>query len=330
MDFNNKIKRRKRMYIGIDLGGTGIKVGLVDKNYKIVASGSVPTGASRHYSEIIKDMAMLAIKVTTEAGYDIEKDVESVGIGSPGTCDSENGILVYANNLNFKNVPMREEMKKYINLPIHIGNDANVAALGEFMVIEDKNVENMIAITLGTGVGGGIIINKKIYEGFNGAAGELGHFQMQVDDGEQCTCGRCGCWEAYASVTALIRQTKRAIEKNPDCEMAKSINGDINNVGGKTSFDFSKKGDKVANEVVDNYIRYIAEGIVSVINIFQPEVLVIGGAISKEGDYLLNPIKAKVGEQLYSRGLTQQTDIRIAKLGNDAGIIGAALLGAQK
>ncbi len=316
------------MYIGIDLGGTGIKVGLVDESYKIVASGTVPTGAQRHYSEIIKDMAMLAIKVTEEAGYDINKDVKCVGIGSPGTCDSENGILIYANNLNFENVPMRAEMQKYIDLPIYIGNDANVAALGEFMVLEDKKVENMIAVTLGTGVGSGVVIGRKLYEGFNGAGGELGHFQIQVNGGEPCTCGRNGCWEAYASVTALIRETKRAIEKNPDCEMAKSVDGDLSKVGGKTSFDFAKKGDKVALEVVENYLRYVAEGIVSVINIFQPEVLVIGGAISKEGDYLLKPVKEIVSKNVYSR-FVKQTDVRIAKLGNDAGIIGAALLGAQ-
>ncbi len=316
------------MYIGIDLGGTGIKVGLVDENYKIIASGSVPTGAQRHYSEILKDMAMLAIKVTKDAGYDIEKDVSSIGIGSPGTCDSKNGILVYANNINFEKVPMREEIQKYINLPVYIGNDANVAALGEFMVLGDDSVEDMIAITLGTGVGGGIIINKRIYEGFNGAAGEIGHFQVMTDNGEPCTCGRDGCWEAYASVTALIRETKRAIEKHPDSMMAKMVDGDLSKVNGKTSFDCAKQGDKAAQEVVDKYIKYVAEGIVSVINIFQPEVLVIGGAISKEGNYLLDPIKEWAAKKSYTR-FVPETDIRIAKLGNDAGIIGAALLGKQ-
>lgn len=316
------------MYIGIDLGGTGIKAGLVDDNYKILHTASVPTGAQRHYSEIIKDMAMLAIRVTEEADFDIKKDVKSVGIGSPGTCDSENGILVYSNNINFENVPMREEMNKYIDLPIYIGNDANVAALGEFMVLDDKNVNHMVAITLGTGIGGGVIINKKIYDGFNGAAAEIGHFQVQMTDGEACTCGRNGCWEAYGSVTALIRETKRAIEAHPDCDMAKDVTAHDGHVSGKTAFVWAKKGDPVAQEVVDNYIHAVAEGIVSVINIFQPEVLVIGGAISKEGDYLLNPIKKHVEQFRYSRSIPQ-TEIRIAKLGNDAGIIGAALLGAD-
>lgn len=319
-------KGRINMYIGIDLGGTGIKAGLVDEKYNIVHSASVPTGAERHYTEIIKDMASLAIRVTEEAGYDIKKDVKSIGIGSPGTCDSKNGILIYANNLNFFQVPMREEMQKYINLPVYIGNDANVAALGEFKALGDDTIEHMIAITLGTGVGGGIIINKKIYEGFNGAGGEIGHFQVQMTDGEDCTCGRRGCWEAYGSVSALIRDTKRAAQAHPESEMAKDIAANGGKVTGKTSFVWAKKGDSVAKEVVENYIKAVAEGIVSVINIFQPEVLVIGGAISKEGDYLLNPIKEIVEKFRYSRSIPQ-TDIRIAKLGNDAGIIGAALLG---
>lgn len=314
------------MYIGIDLGGTNIKAGLVDENYKIIHSASVPTGAQRHYSEIIKDMALLAIRVAKEAGYDIEKDVASVGIGSPGTCDNKNGLLIYSNNINFENVPMRAEMNKYINLPIYIGNDANVAALGEYMILNDESVEHFVAITLGTGVGGGVIINKKLYSGFNGAAAEIGHFQVMCENGVPCTCGRIGCWEAYGSVTGLIRITKEAITKNPDSVMAEKIGGDLSKVGGKTAFDAAKLGDPVAQEVVDRYLRYVAEGIVSVINIFQPNVLVIGGAISKEGDYLLNPVKEWVAKLRYSRSIPQ-TDIRIAKLGNDAGIIGAALLG---
>ncbi len=313
------------MYIGIDLGGTGIKVGLVDENHQIIHRANAPTLATRHYSEIIKDMAELAKKVVREAGYAINKDIKSIGIGSPGSCDSKNGVVIYANNLNFNNVPMREEMQKYINLPVYIGNDANVAALGEFKVV-DEDISNLVAITLGTGVGGGVIIDKKIYEGFNGEAAELGHMQVQMINGESCTCGRCGCWEAYASITALVRDTKRAIEAHPECPMAKDVIAHDIRVSGKTSFMWAKAGDSVAQTVVDNYIKAIAEGIASVINIFQPEVLAIGGAISKEGDYLLKPIKQIVNKTTYSR-TNKVTDIRIAKLGNDAGIVGAALLG---
>jgi len=316
------------MYIGIDLGGTNIKVGLVDDNCKILHSGMVPTGAKRSYQEILKDMAELAIRVTKEAGCDITKDVKSIGIGSPGTCDSKNGVLVYTNNINFDNVPMRAEIQKYIDLPVYIGNDANVAAWGEFVTLNDPDLEHMIFITLGTGVGGGVIINRKIYDGFNGAAAEIGHFQVAKDGGEMCTCGRSGCWEAYGSVTALIRETKRAIEANPGCVMAKKVEENDGRVSGRTAFDAAKGGDAIAQKVVDEYIHNIAEGMASVINIFQPQVLVIGGAISKEGDYLVNPIKEWVARFRYSKNIPQ-TEIRIAQLGNDVGIIGAALLGKE-
>lgn len=314
------------MYVGIDLGGTGIKVGLIDENHNIIHRANAPTLATRrHYSEIIKDMAELAKKVVREAGYDINKDIKSIGIGSPGSCDSKNGVVIYANNLNFINVPLRAEMQKYIGLPVYIGNDANVAALGEFKFL-DEDISEMVAITLGTGVGGGVIIDKKIYEGFNGEAAELGHMQVQMINGESCTCGRTGCWEAYASITALVRDTKRAIQAHPECAMAKAVAAHDVRINGKTPFLWAKKGDSVARKVVDNYIKAIAEGIASVINIFQPEILVIGGAISKEGEYLLNPIKEIASKATYSR-TDRVTDIRIAKLGNDAGIIGAALLG---
>lgn len=313
------------MYIGIDLGGTNIKAGLVDDNYKILHSAMVPTGAQRPQDEIVKDMAMLAIRVANEAGYDINKDVKSIGIGSPGTSDSKNGVLVYANNINFLDVPIRAEMQKYIDLPIYLGNDANVAAWGEFAVLDDPDIQHMVAITLGTGVGGGVIINRQIYDGFNGSAAEIGHFQVEQNNGEPCTCGRTGCWESYGSVTGLIRETNRAIEKNPNCSMAKYAK-ESGKVSGRTAFDAAKAGDLVAKDVVDRYIRSVAEGIVSVINIFQPQVLVIGGAISKEGDYLLDPINEWVKRFRYTRNVPQ-TEIRIAKLGNDAGIIGAALLG---
>ena len=312
------------MYIGIDLGGTNIAVGLVDDAGTIIHKESAPTLAKRHYSEIIKDMANLSLKVVKDAGYDLNK-VKAIGIGSPGTPDNEKGLLIYTNNINFYNVPMREEMQKHINLPVYIENDANCAALAEAIAGAAKDARSCIAITLGTGVGGGIIIDKKIYSGFNHAGGELGHTIIQID-GEPCTCGRKGCWETYASATALVRQTKKAAKENPDSLIYKMVNGDIEKIGGKTAFDASRAGDAVGASVVKTYIRYIAEGIINVINIFQPEILVIGGGICKEGDYLLNPLKEIVKKHVYSKDIPQ-TEIKVAQLGNDAGIIGAAMLG---
>jgi len=311
------------MYIGIDLGGTNIAVGLVGENGNILHKDSVPTCSSRHYTEIIKDMAMLSMKVVEDAGHTMD-DVKAVGIGSPGTPDAAEGMIVYANNLNFYHVPMRTEFQKYINLPVYIENDANCAALAEAVAGAAKDVRNSITITLGTGVGSGIIIDQKIYSGFNYAGGEFGHTVVQMD-GEPCTCGRKGCWETYASATAFIRQTREAISKNPDSLMYDMVAGDLDKVNGKTAFDAAKQGDDTAKRVVDNYIRFIAVGVANAINVFQPQAVVIGGGISKEGEYLLEPLRKYVYEEIYCKELLR-TEIKAALLGNDAGIIGAAML----
>lgn len=311
-------------YIGVDLGGTNIAAGVVDENGKILSQGSTPTLNERHYSEIVKDMAELCRKVAQDAGLGL-KDIKAVGIGSPGSIDNANGVVAYSNNINMDHTPIAEELQKYIDLPVNVENDANAAAFGEY-VVNGGGADDFVFITLGTGVGGGVIINKKIYRGFNGVGGELGHVTL-VHGGEPCTCGNKGCWEAYASVTALIRQTKAAMEKNPDSLMFK-IAEDEGKVSGKTAFAAAKQGDAAAQAVVDKYIEYVADGIVGMINIFQPEKLVIGGGISKEGDYLLKPIIDYVNKYQYNRYM-KKTEISIAKLFNEAGIIGAALAARQ-
>lgn len=313
------------MYIGIDLGGTNIAVGLVDDTPKVVASASRLTKSQRPYQEIVKDMAELCREVTEGAGYTMD-DIKGIGVGSPGTVDNDKGEIIYANNLNWHHVPLVEELKKYYpNIPMGTENDANAAAYGEYVAV-GNGAKSFIAVTLGTGIGGGIILDGKIYSGFNKSGGEIGHIGL-VYDGEPCTCGKNGCWEAYASVTALIRQTEAAIEKDPDGLMAK-LAKESGKVSGRTAFTAAKEGDKQAQEVVNQYLKYVAEGIVSVINIFQPEILVIGGGISREGDYLLNPIKEYINKYVYCKDV-KQTEIKIATLFNDAGIIGAALASVQ-
>lgn len=309
------------MYIGIDLGGTNIAAGLVSAELKVIAYESRPTLPQRPYQEIIRDIAELCQGVTAKAGYTMA-DVQGIGIGAPGTIDSKTGSVVYANNLNWKHVPLAAELRSYFpQIPIGVENDANAAAYGEYIAC-DGTAENFVAITLGTGVGGGLVFNRKIFRGFNGAGGELGHITL-VHDGEPCTCHKKGCWEAYASVTALIAQTTAAIESHPDSLLA-SLAKKQGRVTGKTSFDAAKAGDPTGKAVVEQYLRYVADGIVSIINIFQPEILVIGGGISKEGDYLLNPILDYVHQNVYCKDVPQ-TKIKIATLFNDAGIIGAAL-----
>ena len=307
-------------YIGIDLGGTNIAVGLVDENGKILAKDSTPTLAEREYPEIVKDMITLSDNVVKASGFSMS-DVKAIGIGSPGSIDYKNGKVAYANNIKFHNTPLAEEIKKYYDIPVFLENDANAAAFGEY-IAAGEGAKVFAAITLGTGVGGGVIIDNKIFRGSNGAGAELGHFTL-IHNGLPCTCGKNGCWECYASATALVNQTKVAMSKYPESLM-NTIAKENGSVNGRTAFDAAKKGDAAAQQVVDKYIEYIADGIVSIVNIFQPEKLVIGGGISKEGDYLLKPIIEYVRKYDYNK-LFEQTKITTATLYNDAGIVGAAL-----
>lgn len=312
-------------YIGIDVGGTGIKAGVVTGDGKIIKSCAIATRQNSHYTELMKDMADLVFKTLGEAGVSMD-EIKSVGIGFPSAVDDKNGIVVYTANINLNNAPVVVELKKYIDKPIYIGNDANCAALGEFFALNDDSVENFIAVTLGTGVGGGIIINKKLYTGFNGSAGEIGHIRL-VMDGEKCSCGRDGCWECYASATALIRDSKKAADAAPGSLLAKNIRANGGRSNGKLVFDTAKQGDETAKAVIANYVKYISEGLIDMINTFQPSVIAIGGGVSRQGDNLLNPIKEYIKGKTYGTSFIEPCTITMAKLGNDAGIVGAAFLG---
>lgn len=307
--------------IGIDLGGTNIAAGIVDENGKILAKASTPTLAKRPVEEIVADMAKVCKKAADKAGCGLN-GIGSIGVGIPGTVDNERGVAVYTCNVPMENTPLRDMLQEYINKPVYIENDANAAALGEYK-INGNGAKSFIFITLGTGVGGGIILDGRIYRGFNGVGGELGHMTL-VSGGELCGCGKRGCWEQYASVTALVRQTKAAMEKHPESLMHKIVQT-YGKVSGRTAFEAAKKGDRAGAAVVEQYLEYVADGIVSILNIFQPEKILIGGGISHEGDYLLGPVKEFVYKYDYNRYMPK-TEIEIAKLFNDAGIIGAAML----
>ena len=312
-------------YIGVDLGGTNIAAGIVDEKGNLLKKASIPTGAEREADEVIKDMAGLCKKLIDEQGITVD-DVEYAGVATPGTADHDNGIVVYANNLRFLNYPLADKLKEFLGVKkVLIENDANAAAKGEAACGAAKGYANSVMITLGTGLGGGIIIDNKIYSGFNYAGAELGHMVIEVD-GLPCSCGRKGCWEAYSSATGLINMTKVKLAETKDTVMHEMVAHD-GKVSGRTAFDAMRKGDKAAKEVVDKYIYYLAMGIVNIINIFQPEVLVIGGGICNEKHYLTDPLMDIVDKEQYSRNSTKKTEIRIATLGNDAGIIGAAMLG---
>lgn len=317
-----------KYYIGIDLGGTNIVAGVVDENYKIIAKASTKTNLPRPEKDIAADMAKVSIQAAKEAGLDMNQ-IEWVGVGTPGIANSETGIIEYSCNLGFDNTPMVDYIKEYINKPVFIENDANAAAYGEYVAGAAKGAKNAICITLGTGVGSGIVIDGKIYSGSNFAGAEIGHMVIEVD-GPQCTCGRKGCFEVFSSATGLIRMTKEAMSENQDTLMHKITVDRNGKITARTSFDAMRKGDKVATEVVDKFIKYLASGITTTINIFQPDILCIGGGICNEGDTLLLPIRDLVKKEVYTKNSPKNTEIVIAKLGNDAGIIGAAFLGAAK
>ena len=316
-----------KYYVGIDLGGTNIVAGVVDEEYNIIAKASTKTNCPRPEKEIADDMARMAVEAVRNAKLTMDQ-IEWIGVGTPGIANSEKGIIEYSNNLGFKNTPMVKYIQESINKPVFIENDANAAAYGEFVAGAAKGARNAVCITLGTGVGGGIIIDGKIYSGSNFAGAEIGHTVIEVD-GAQCSCGRKGCFEAYSSATGLIRMTKEAMAEHPDSIMNKTAS-ERGKVTARTSFDCMRAGDKYAKAVVDKYIKYLAAGITNTINIFQPDILCIGGGVCNEGDPLLLPMKELVAKEVYTRNSEKNTDIVIAKLGNDAGIIGAAFLGKAK
>ena len=308
------------MRIGIDLGGMSVKAGLVNDELQIVYKEAIPTDIANGKEKLAQDIIDLIKRVCEKA----EGKVDGIGIGVPGDVNKFTGRVVYCNNIPLADIDLKGEIEKATGISTYINNDANVAALGEVLAGAAKEYSDAVMITIGTGVGCGIVMNNEIYLGCNGAAGEIGHHCIEVD-GLQCACGRKGCYELYASTTALIRMTREAMEANPDSKMWE-IAGSIEKAGGKTAFDAMRAGDAVATEVVNTFIKYVAAGLVNVVNIFQPEVLIIGGGISKEGEYLMAPLREIICRDRYSRGEVQ-ADFVVATLGNDAGIIGASQLG---
>lgn len=308
------------VHVGVDLGGTNIAVGIVTEDHKIIGRGKVKTVREHSPEDTVKDMATAVRLAVENAGVSME-EIADIGIAAPGSVDPETGVVSYANNLSFRDTPVCDLLQQDLGIPCLIENDANAAAYGELLAGAGKGASNFVMITLGTGVGGGVIIDGKIYSGFNHAGAELGHMII-IKDGEQCTCGAKGCYECYASATALIHQTKAAMDAHPDSKMWE-LSAE-RGVSGRTAFDAMRAGDAAGKQVVEQYIDYIACGLISLVNIFQPEFIAIGGGICNEGETLLAPLRRKVAEGDYNKSLTRKTSICKAALGNDAGIIGAA------
>ncbi|MCI9402650.1 MAG: ROK family protein [Oscillospiraceae bacterium] len=308
-------------YIGIDLGGTNVAAGLVDKEGKLLGEASIPTpqGAGAVADAIVQ----AAQKVAENAGIAMT-EVESVGLAVPGTFDPKMGLVYRAVNLGLENVPLGSMVGQRLDLPVVLENDANAAALGEFVAGAGRGHSSLVAVTLGTGVGAGAILDGKLYVGFNYAALEAGHMVIRRG-GRQCNCGRKGCWEAYASATGLIASTKEAMARHPESalwEMAPSFD----KVTGKTPFDAAQAGDRVAKNVVDEYVEDLACGLINLINILQPEIITVSGGVSKQGEALLAPVQAILDREEMTRSTANRTQIQVAQLGSEAGTIGAALV----
>ena len=280
--------------IGIDLGGTNIAGGVATLDGRLVHTQSVKTGMPCTPDEIADRIAALCRSLAQAAQTPLEQ-MAWIGVGAPGSVDKDTGVVEYANNLEFYNVPLGAMLRTRLGLPVYVDNDANAAAWGEYRAGVGKGCSSMVMVTLGTGVGGGIIEDSRIVTGCNWAAGELGHFVIDMN-GEPCNCGLRGCFEQY----------------------------------GSTAFDAMRRGDASAKAVVDGYVHYLCVGITSIVNIFQPEVLCVGGGISREGEAVMAPVRAYVGKYGYARGSAKQPRIVAASLAGDAGIIGAALLGTEK
>lgn len=319
--------------IGIDLGGTNIAAATVSPEGKILSRATLPTpreiGADLP-KKVAKSMAEVALLSVKEGNFSL-KDATCVGIGSPGTIDPTTQTIGRWSNLNFIDVPLGDLFRNAMESlgesspPVYLENDANAAALGEFFAGAGKTADSIVAVTLGTGVGGGSVFLGKLFTGFNYAGMEIGHFVLQ-EGGRPCSCGRKGCFEAYSSATALITLTKEKMDSDKSSQMWNLVQNDLSNVSGRTAFDAADQGDKTAQAVVDEYIHYLASGVTSLINLLQPEILCIGGGVAGQKDKLLNPLLKIVDQEDYARGHSHRTKVTLAELGNDAGIIGAAML----
>ena len=310
------------MRLGIDLGGTNIAVGLTDDNGALLCRHSNPTGVGRERETILSDICRTAVEVCEKYGIST-KDVQSIGIGVPGSVNKAECKMVFGTNLGINQVRFEPVFRPVFSCPVYIDNDANCAALGECYGGAGVGCDSMIMVTLGTGIGGGLVFGGRIFSGCGDVAGEIGHMIIQVN-GEPCNCGKRGCWESYASATGLIRQIKQVMQEHPESllhQVAKEQGG----VGALNLFLARDRGDAAAQELFDRYVTYLAVGIGNLVAIVQPDRIVVGGGIAGQGERLLGPVRELVYRDLM-KAEGRETEIVAATAGNDAGIIGAAML----
>ena len=311
-------------YIGLDVGGTTFKAGVVTEDGRIVHKDAMLTGIERPYQEIIADMAALCKKIAADAGIEMS-EIKSIGVGVPGLFDNKTGMIPFCTNLGWHDIPFVAEMKKHLDTPVYGDNDATVAGLAESVAGVSAGIKDSVFLTLGTGVGGGIIIDGKPYSGAHGCGSEIGHMMIKMG-GELCTCGNYGCFERYASATAIIREARKAIVEYPESSMLAACGGDPEKLNAKIVIDAARAGDEAAKAVFGGYVQALAVGIINIINMLDPEVIVLGGGVSAAGEFLLDAVREAVKPMVFFKTMPYAR-IELAQLGNDAGIIGAAMLG---
>ena len=309
----------------IDLGGTNIGIGIVSEEGELVFKTSVPVEDNKNPEALLTQMAEGTKKCIEDCGIEKE-NIVFVGIGIPGLIKGPKGPVILAANINWHNVDAVSFLEEKIGLPVYLGNDADCAAIGEYHSGSGKQYQSLIMITLGTGIGGGAVANGKLFPGFNGFGGEYGHIPL-VHNGVQCACGRKGCFEVYGSANALKRETREAAEQHPESLIWEMCEGNLDNIGGRTAFDAADQGDETGKAVVEQYIDYLADGISGIVNMFRPEVIVLGGGVSNQGASLLDPLNEKVAKLCVASDTIAAPKVVKATLGNSAGIIGAGLLG---
>lgn len=310
--------------IGIDFGGTGIAIGLV-KGTQLMDSIWFPTGENKKPEEIVADITVNTQKLLFRNVISME-NIHSIGIGVPGIANLDNGHVEYANNIGFHDTPFQELLGRALGKEVALDNDANAAAWGEYL-IEGSSSSSFMLVTYGTGIGCGMIINGELYRGVNFAAGEIGHMTIRYD-GRSCNCGRKGCYEAYASSAALLVQVREAMAEQPQSILWELCGQQKSNMDGRLFFEAVRRGDALAQSVRDRYVEYVAEGLINLINLLQPQELRIGGGISAASDCFLPQVIERVERAVYSRDSKKNTSIQPARAYNEAGIIGAALLNA--
>ncbi len=309
-------------YIGIDLGGTTIKGGIVTEDGKIISSISEPTMPKREDYEIIKSIAQLSLNLIKKENLNIS-DIYSIGIGAPGLVDSKNKIISTSSNINFNNTNVEKEMKKHISLPIYLENDANCATIAEFICGSMKGYDSGVMLTIGTGVGGGVILDNKLAKGSYIGEGELGHTIVDYTNGEYCGCGQKGCLETFCSANSIIKYAKHLLNDKTDSKILNFATS-FDDITAKNVFDAYDLGDDIATQAIKRFNTYLAIGIVNFINIFKPAIISIGGGASARGEKLTIPVEKIAKKMIY--GNSFETKIVPAILGNDAGIIGAAMI----